>query len=176
VIALVLTAVFAAGAAGKAAAPWQFLLTVRELLPGRPRWQAKAVALAVPALELAIAVCYTAGPRPLGVLASLGTLPAAGCFAAAYLLARRQPHPISCHCFGTIGSGRLTGRTVVVAALLAVTALSWTVLPGALGTFNQLQLRLLGLLPAAVLLLVAHRQPSRPTHHSSSIERVARWR
>jgi hypothetical protein len=176
VIALVLTAVFAAGAAGKAAAPWQFLLTVRELLPGRPRWQAKAVAIGMPALELAIAVCYTAGPRPFGVLASQATLLAAGCFAAAYLLARRQPQPISCHCFGTIGSGRLTGSTVVVAAVLAVTALSWTALPGALATFNQPQLRILGLLPAAVLLLVAQRQPSRPTHHSGSIERVAKWR
>ena len=56
VIALVLTVVFAAAAAGKASAPWRFLLTVHELLPNRSRWQAKAVAIAVPALELTIAV------------------------------------------------------------------------------------------------------------------------
>ena len=175
-IALVLTAVFAAAAAGKAAAPWQFLLTVRELLPGRRRWQVKALAIGVPALELAIALCYTAGPRPFGELASLATLLAAGTFVAAYLLARRRPHPISCHCFGAIGSGRLSGSTVVLAAVLVITALSWTVLSGVLATFGQLQVRILGLLPAAVLMLAAQRQPSWPTHRNGSIERVAKWR
>ena len=173
-IALILTAVFAAAAAGKAAAPWQFLLTIRELLPRQSRWQAKALAITVPALELAIAVCYTAGPRPLGELASVATLLAAGIFGAASLLARRQPHPINCHCFGAFGSGRLSASTIVVALLLAAAGLAWTVLPGALATFGQPQIRILGLLPAVVLLLVSRRESSRPSYRSNSVERVAK--
>jgi hypothetical protein len=175
VIALVLTAIFAAAAAGKAGAPWQFLLTVRELLPDRPRWQAKALAIALPALELTIAVCFAAGPRLLGLLGSLGTLLAAGSFVAAYLLARRRLHPVSCHCFGTLGSGRLTGRTVLIAAMLAAAALSWPVLAGSLATFGQLQLRILGLLPG-IALLVAQWQAGHPTARTRSTEGIARWR
>ena len=166
-IALALSVLFLAAAAAKAADPWSLRLTVRELLPALPRRSTHVLALAVPALELAVALLFVAGSRTAGLVAAAGTVVLAGAFAGAALLARRRPVPVPCRCFGALGPSTLSGRTVLTSAALGLAAVLWPLLDPPLSTIESLPVRLLALLAVPAVLVhrrTATRAGRRTTH------------
>ena len=152
-VALILSGVFLSAAAAKLLDPWSIRLTVRDLLPSVSRLAASVIASSVVALELATAVALIVLPRRLSLYGAIGTVLLACSFAGAFFLARRRPYRVTCHCFGRLGGGSLSGGTLAVAAALFVGALALT-RSGSLGEIailNSYQPRLIAIAPVMVV-------------------------
>jgi len=161
VIALALSVVFLTAASAKVTDLWGIRLTVRELLPTLPRALTQLLAISVVALEFIAAIALIILRSPFALIGSIATAVLAISFAVAFLLARRRPYPITCRCFGQLGHSALSGRTLVVAALLMTggTLIAVVPHPGGIIEFSGYQMRLLAVLPALFIAARFRRRP-----------------
>lgn len=163
-VALALSGLFLAAAAGKLASPWAGRLTVRELFPQSARLVTDSIAGLITSLELVTGLGLIVSPARLSLPAAAATALLAFSFSGAYFLARRRPYKVACHCFGAFAKGTFSAFTVAVSGLLLAAAadIGWSRGTGVLASLPGYQFRLAALIPAlAVLILGWRRRPGR---------------
>ena len=155
-VALILSGIFLSAAAAKLLDPWSIRLTIRDLLPSISRFVVSVIAISVVALELATAVALIVLPRRLSLYSAIGTALLSCSFAGAFFLARRRPYRVTCHCFGRLGGGTLSGGTLAVTAglFIGAVALAGSGSLGEISILNAYQPRLIALVPAAVIVVL----------------------
>jgi hypothetical protein len=161
-IVLALSGILLAAASAKLLDLWGIRLTVRELLSALPRGLTHLLAILVVALEFTAAGALIVLRSPFALVGSIATAMLAISFAVAFLLARRLPYPIACHCFGRLGRSNLSRRTLAIAALMMAGAIlvATDSHAGNIVEFSAYQLRLCAVLPALFIVAAHLRQRS----------------